>query len=116
MATGNSTLQLTSDPRFRGQVMALWSVTFTGSTPVGGPVVGVVADSLGPRYGLGKGPCLAASGIGVLALRRTFRTARPVRYGVVRVPRRDDEDFVAGASLRVVPARERLEFGLPDLG
>ena len=32
MATGNTTLQLTADSQFRGRVMALWSVTFTGST------------------------------------------------------------------------------------
>jgi MFS family permease len=50
--------------------MALWSVTFTGSTPVGGPVVGVIADDLGPRYGLGIGAiaCVAAALIGALAL------------------------------------------------
>ena len=53
MATGNTTLQLTADPQFRGRVMALWSVTFTGSTPVGGPIVGVVADDLGPRTASG---------------------------------------------------------------
>ena len=71
MATGNTTLQLTADPRFRGRVMALWSVTFTGSTPVGGPIVGVIADDFGPRYGLGIGAlaCLAATLIGALALR-----------------------------------------------
>jgi MFS family permease len=72
MATGNTTLQLTSDPQFRGRVMALWSVTFTGSTPVGGPIIGVVADDLGPRYGLGLGAiaCLAATLLGTLALTR----------------------------------------------
>jgi MFS family permease len=72
MATGNTTLQLTADPQFRGRVMALWSVTFTGSTPIGGPVVGVVADDLGPRYGLGLGAvaCLAATVIGGLAVSR----------------------------------------------
>jgi MFS family permease len=71
MATGNTTLQLTSDPQFRGRVMALWSVTFTGSTPIGGPVIGEVADSLGTRYGLGLGAiaCLAAAVIGVLAVK-----------------------------------------------
>jgi len=71
MATGNTTLQLTADPQFRGRVMALWSVTFTGSTPVGGPIVGVIADDFGPRYGLGIGAlaCLAATLIGALALR-----------------------------------------------
>jgi MFS family permease len=72
MATGNTTLQLTADPQFRGRVMALWSVTFTGSTPVGGPVIGVVADDLGPRYGLGLGAlaCAAATLLGTLALTR----------------------------------------------
>ena len=72
MATGNTTLQLTSDPQFRGRVMALWSVTFTGSTPVGGPLIGVIADDLGPRYSLGTGAlaCLAATLIGTLALSR----------------------------------------------
>jgi MFS family permease len=71
-ATGNTTLQLTADPQFRGRVMALWSVTFTGSTPIGGPIVGVVADGFGPRYGLGLGAiaCLAAAIIGTLAVRR----------------------------------------------
>jgi MFS family permease len=70
MATGNTTLQFTADPQFRGRVMALWSVTFTGSTPIGGPVVGVIADDLGPRYGLGLGAvaCLAAVIIGALAV------------------------------------------------
>jgi MFS family permease len=72
MATGNTTLQLTADPRFRGRVMALWSVTFSGSTPIGGPIVGVVADGFGPRYGLGLGAvaCLAASIIGAVAVGR----------------------------------------------
>jgi len=72
MTTGNTTLQLTADPQFRGRVMALWSVTFTGSTPVGGPIVGVIADDLGPRYGLGIGAlaCLAATLLGTLALSR----------------------------------------------
>lgn len=81
MATGNTTLQLTSDPRFRGRVMALWSVTFSGSTPVGGPLVGVVADGLGPRYGLGLGAvaCGAASIIGVLAVRRMPPAERHAR-------------------------------------
>ena len=38
MATGTTTLQLTADPQFRGRVMALWPVTFTGGTPIGGPI------------------------------------------------------------------------------
>lgn len=52
MATGNSTLQLTSDPRFRGRVMALWAVTFQGSTPIGGPIIGAVSEYTTPGSAL----------------------------------------------------------------
>jgi MFS family permease len=64
MATGNSTLQLTSDPEMRGRVMSLWFVAFQGSTPIGGPVVGATMGLLGARAGLGLG----AVTIGVVAL------------------------------------------------
>jgi len=73
MATGNSTLQLTSDPSFRGRVMALWSVTFSGSTPIGGPIVGVVCEFASPRAGLalGAAACLLAAALGAAAVTRT---------------------------------------------
>lgn len=73
MATGNSTLQLTSDPSFRGRVMALWSVTFSGSTPIGGPIVGAVCEFASPRAGLalGAGACLLAAALGAAAVTRT---------------------------------------------
>jgi MFS family permease len=81
MATGYTTLQLTADPQFRGRVMALLSVTFTGSTPVGGPIVGVIADDLGPRYGLGIGAlaCAAAALLGAVALSRMPAAERYAR-------------------------------------
>jgi MFS family permease len=73
MATGNSTLQLTTDPSFRGRVMALWSVTFSGSTPIGGPIIGAVSEYVSPRLGLALGglACLLAAGLGATAVRRT---------------------------------------------
>ncbi|TVT60863.1 MFS transporter [Amycolatopsis rhizosphaerae] len=72
LATGNTTLQLITRPSFRGRVMALWSVTFLGSTPIGGPIVGVVAQFFGPRAGLGLGAaaCLAAAVLGLCVLPR----------------------------------------------
>lgn len=81
LATGNVTLQLASDPSYRGRVMALWSITFLGSTPIGGPVVGVVSEVAGPRAALGVGAaaCLAAALIGVVALRRTPAHLRRAR-------------------------------------
>ena len=54
-ATANSLLQLNSEPRFRGRVMALYVIVFIGSTPIGGPVVGWVAQQFGARTGLALG-------------------------------------------------------------
>jgi hypothetical protein len=46
---------LNSDPAFRGRVMALYVMVFLGSTPIGGPIVGWVAEQFGARTGLGLG-------------------------------------------------------------
>jgi MFS family permease len=78
MSTGNSTLQLTSAPEMRGRVMSLWFVAFQGSTPIGGPIVGVVMGAFGARAGLGLGAItvgLVALG-GLAALRGHVGTGR----------------------------------------
>jgi hypothetical protein len=69
---GNTTLQLTSDPRFRGRVMALWTVAFLGSTPLGAPIIGWVSEQVSPRGGLVVGglACLVAAAVGAIALAR----------------------------------------------
>jgi MFS family permease len=48
----NSTLQLAVSPEMRGRVMALYSVVFLGSTPIGGPLAGWLAQSYDPRIAL----------------------------------------------------------------
>ncbi len=75
LSKGNSTLQLTASPQMRGRVMALWAVAFLGSTPIGGPIAGWVADSFGGRAGLilGAVACLVAAGLGALVLARVKR-------------------------------------------
>jgi MFS family permease len=72
LSIGNSTLQMVATPQMRGRVMALWSVAFLGSTPIGGPIVGWVAEHAGPRWALALGAfaALAAAGLGALSLRR----------------------------------------------
>ncbi len=55
MSIANSLLQLNSPPQMRGRVMALYSVGFLGSTPIGSPITGWVAQSFGPRYALFMG-------------------------------------------------------------
>ena len=51
-ATINSTLQLAVSPEMRGRVMALYSVVFLGSTPIGGPLVGWLSQAYDPRVAL----------------------------------------------------------------
>ncbi|HMN98513.1 MAG TPA: MFS transporter [Miltoncostaeaceae bacterium] len=79
LATGNTTLQLAADPRFRGRVMALWAVAFLGSTPLGAPVIGAVSEHVSPRGGLVVGgvACLTAAAIGLLAQSRGRDRAQP---------------------------------------
>ena len=75
MSSGNSTLQLASDPAMRGRVMALWFVALQGTTPIGGPLIGAIISLAGARTGLGVGAlaCLLAAGLGFAARRRLRR-------------------------------------------
>jgi MFS family permease len=79
LSKGNSTLQLAAAPHMRGRVMALWAVAFLGSTPIGGPVAGYVAQHAGARWGLALGAfaCAVAAVIGMSVLRRVRRPRIP---------------------------------------
>jgi MFS family permease len=72
LSSGNSTLQLGAAPSMRGRVMSLWAVAFMGTTPVGGPLIGWIVAESSARIGLAVGgaSCLAAAGIGLLAMRK----------------------------------------------
>lgn len=85
MAYGNTTLQLAADPSMRGRVMALWTVAFLGTTPIGGPVVGYVAQHAGPRWALTLGgvAALLAAALGGFARLRGEQPA-PAGAGVQR--------------------------------
>jgi MFS family permease len=48
----NSSLQLDADPQMRGRVMALYSVVFLGSTPIGAPLAGWLSEQIDPRAAL----------------------------------------------------------------
>jgi MFS family permease len=48
-------MQLASAPAMRGRVMALWSMAWGGTTVVGGPLVGWIAQEFGARWSLVAG-------------------------------------------------------------
>ncbi len=79
MATANTTLQLNSDPAMRGRVMALYGLLFLGTTPVGGPVMGWIAEAWGPRVGLAIGGSLSlAAALAAVSRVRVRRRAAPL--------------------------------------
>jgi MFS family permease len=85
MSQTNATLQLGAAPEMRGRVMGLWFVSFQGSTPIGGPIVGAVMAAYGARAGLGLGAvaCVAVAAGGAVTL-RTLR-ARAAAAALVDV-------------------------------
>lgn len=68
----NSLVQLSTDPALRGRVIAILLATLLGSTPIGAPVVGWVADTFGPRWAMGVAAAagLASAAIGLRYLVR----------------------------------------------
>lgn len=48
----NATIQLAVSAEMRGRVMALFSIVFLGSTPIGGPLTGWLAEAYDPRVPL----------------------------------------------------------------
>jgi len=61
----NSSLQAGSPDHLRGRVMSLYMTVFVGSTPLGGLLMGSLADAFGAQVALGTG---AVCGLVVLAL------------------------------------------------
>jgi MFS family permease len=75
--TTNSLMQLSTEPAMRGRVMALRVGVALGGTPIGAPIVGWVADHLGPRWGLAVGAAsgIAAAGVAIYAMTRSSHAA-----------------------------------------
>jgi len=90
IAMANGVLQTHTDPLMRGRVMALFSVAFLGSTPIGGPIVGWVSQVMGARAGLALGGLAALLAALVAARRpvgRSLRRLRAARADDLRVER-----------------------------
>jgi MFS family permease len=75
----NSALQLAVSPEMRGRVMALYSMVFLGSTPIGGPLCGWLAETWSPRVALLVGGVAAL--VAALGARLAFAGERPIVTG-----------------------------------
>ncbi|MGI6877222.1 MFS transporter [Microbacterium sp. gxy059] len=79
LTTANGFVQTTTDPALRGRVMALYMAVIMGSTPVGAPVIGFLADAWGPRAAIVAGGVsgIASAVIGGIWLVASGRLHRP---------------------------------------
>jgi MFS family permease len=87
ISLSNATLQLNSDPMLRGRVMAIFSMALIGSTPIGGPMMGWIGETIGPRYALllGGAAAVMAAAFGRVNLARAAEqrtTPAPMRLAV----------------------------------
>lgn len=73
LVASTAIVQIKAVAEMRGRVLALQAMLFLGSTPVGGPIVGWVAERAGARYSvaLGAAAALGAGLWGLAVLRRT---------------------------------------------
>jgi MFS family permease len=69
----NQRIQLSTDPEFRGRVVALYTLVFLGTTPFGAMLIGWASEQFGPRSGMwigGISSVLAGLVMSVVHLRR----------------------------------------------
>jgi MFS family permease len=84
----NSTIQLAVSAEMRGRVMALFSIVFLGSTPIGGPLTGWLAEAYDPRVALvlagvsGLGAAWAARVVFARLSERAGTPSRPLGASV----------------------------------
>jgi MFS family permease len=85
--TANAVMQLSVPASMRGRVMGLYMLVFAGSSPIGAPLLGWLAEVFGPRSGLVLGGVVSlAAVVGVVAVmapRPALEAVRVQRVGAI---------------------------------
>jgi MFS family permease len=95
LTASTSIVQIEAAPEMRGRVLALQAMLFLGSTPIGGPIVGWVAEQFGARYAIGVGAA-AALGAGAWGL---VKARRATTSRIVELPLTPDAAATLNAEL-----------------
>jgi MFS family permease len=112
LTTANSYVQITTPPAMRGRVMALYMAIFTGGTPVGAPLMGVLAQTAGPRTAMASA-AIAAFVVVIIAVAYFLRTAslriswEPARRWPLRFTGRPSDRELATTEIAVVETEAR---------
>lgn len=84
ITTANAYVQTSVDAKMRGRVTALYLMLFLGGTPAGAPIIGWVAELLGPRWSLIGGGLLTVAGTLLVATVSVRRSGIEVRHSFAR--------------------------------
>jgi MFS family permease len=101
----SSLMQLSTEPVMRGRVMALRLAIGVGTTPLGAPIVGWVADTFGPRWALGIGAAsgFAAASVALYYLVKYLHLRVTADTGRLRVSFDKLDPFVARSAGKFIP-------------
>ena len=99
LSASNSLLQLTAVPQMRGRVMAVYTMALLGTTPIGGPILGWIAEQFGARWAFGIGGVATITAILVFG-RALLRSRR-------RIDAAASGGDVLGIDGEVIPATVR---------
>ena len=79
MTATTAIVQVEAEPGMHGRILALQTVLMVGTAPIGGPLIGLVADAFGARAPivLGGVASIGAAVWGFMALRRANRVLPP---------------------------------------
>jgi MFS family permease len=85
----NASIQLAVSPAMRGRVMALYLLVFTGGTPFGAPMIGWLAEAIGPRWSLLIGGAVSAAAAVIAASLLARKRGLVVRAHILPRPHVD---------------------------
>jgi MFS family permease len=112
MTTANSYVQITTPPVMRGRVMALYMAIFVGGTPLGAPLMGLIAQTAGPRIAM-LAAAIAALVVLIIAVVYFLRTRalrvswEPTRRWPLRFTGRAEDRELATTEIAVVETEAR---------
>jgi len=111
--TANAYVQTTTPPRLRGRVMSLYIAIFLGGSILGGPTIGWIANTAGPRWAmvLGSAAGFIAFAIAAVYFVRTRRVGLEWRMArrwpiAIRIGAGDTREDAA-INLAVIEAESR---------
>ena len=90
MIMANSIVQVNSDPAIRGRIMGIYLLIFMGGTPVGSPLIGVMAEVVGIRQTVAACGVIALLATLVIWFKYRNRVGVPEDISVAAVLKRAD--------------------------